>query len=340
MVSAIRATSRWSLPLKILCAVFGTLGCFLVQLPIESRSVGDPFTVFLAWSFIVGLLFGRMAAGVAIVLAALLSSLFFEPIGLPHLIRAIDLVQIQIFALLAAGAALLADQIRLTLLAVSDANQVLAAEDSRKTMRLQEVAHRIANSFSSLDALIRQRAKLANDPKMTFAFEQASELIHIVARLSNRLSLTDSCSTVNSEVFVRDVCEDLKACASPSITFDYEAESHELPLGIAVPLGLVINELVTNALKYAFEDREAGRIRIVFARESDHFVLEVEDDGTGMDHKVQGGGAGMPLLNGLARSLSGQFELTSTPMGTRAVMAFPAPERIIPASPQIPGYLH
>ncbi len=173
---------------------------------------------------------------------------FFEPHNSFQLLRALDLLQIQIYALLASGGVILGDQIRRTLIEQSVSNQVLSAEDARKGLRLREVAHRVANNFSSLDALIRQRAKVSSDPKMKFAFEQASELVHVVARLTNRLSNVDECGAVNSRVFVRDVCEDLKACAPRATVFEYDAESHELPLNIAVPLGLIINELVTNAL--------------------------------------------------------------------------------------------
>jgi two-component sensor histidine kinase len=340
MISAVRATSRWPLAVQLACAILGTLACFIIQLPIEARSFGDPFAVFLACVFIVALLFGRVSGFTAVLLSSLLSSMFFEPLGLPHIMRAIDLIQIEVFALLAIAAVFLADEIRGALIAVSEANQLLAAEDKRKAVRLQEVAHRIANTFSSLDALIHQRAKMSNNPTMTFAFDQASELIHVVARLSNRLNVSDNYTTVNSQVFVRDVCEDLKACAPPSVQFECDAEAHELPLGIAVPLGLVINELVTNALKYAFADGRAGRIRVGFTRRQDSLVLAVEDDGGGMRGEVQGTGMGMQLLNGLARSLEGNVELNSSATGTRVRFAFPAPRRNIQEATEDRPYLH
>ena len=340
MISAVRATSRWPLFVQLACALLGTLACFVIQLPIEARSLGDPFAVFLACTFIVALLFGRVSGFTAVLLSSVLSSMFFEPLGLPHIMRAIDLLQIEVFALLAIAAVFLADEIRGALIAVSDANQVLAAEDTRKTVRLQEVAHRIANTFSSLDALIRQRAKMSNDPRMSVAFDQASELIHVVARLTNRLNVSDNYSTVNSQAFVRDVCEDLRACAPPSIEFECNTEGHELPLSIAVPLGLVINELVTNALKYAFPGGRAGRIRVAFAEQHDSRVLAVEDDGGGMRGKVQGTGMGMQLLHGLARSLEGNVEFHSSDTGTRERFTFPAFRRPIQEVPAERTYLH
>jgi two-component sensor histidine kinase len=209
---------------------------------------------------------------------------------------------------------------------VSEENEALIAEDTRKTVRLQEVAHRVANNFSSLDALIRQRAKAASDPRITCAFEQASELIHVVARLSHRLNLADPSGRVDSKAFLGDLCEDLRVCAPQSITFICDVQAHELPISIAVPLGLVVNELAVNALKYAFQGREAGRIRVALMQNAGSLVLIVEDNGIGMQGKVQGGGMGVPLLNGLAKSLQGTLKVETGATGTRAYLAFPMPE--------------
>ena len=93
----------------------------------------------------------------------------------------------------------------------------------------------------------------------------------------------------------------------------------------ATPLGLVINELVTNALKYAFPDNRADRIRIAFARQHGSLVLAVEDDGGGMRGEVQGTGMAMQLLHGLARCLEGNVEFNTSDTGTRVFFTFPAP---------------
>ena len=113
-----------------------------------------------------------------------------------------------------------------------------------------------------------------------------------------------------------------------SVSFDCEAQRCELPISIAVPLGLVVNELVTNALKYAFSGRSEGHIRVSLVRDGGQVVLLVADDGVGMQGKVQGGGMGVPLLNGLAKSLKGKLEVDSGPRGTRAHLVFPLPAEV------------
>jgi two-component sensor histidine kinase len=341
MVSAIRMTSRWSRVVQLLCAALGTLGCFLIQLPIESRSFGDPFAIFLACVFMMALMFGRLSGGTAVALSSVLAALFFEPQGHFQLLRAIDLLQIQIYACLALAAVIFGDQIRRTIIAQSDSNNALATEDARKLLRLRELSHRVANNFSSLDALIRLRARAASDPKVVFAFEQASELVHVVARLTNRLTNADSGNAVNSRVFVRDVCEDLKACAPATIEIDYDAESHELPLSAAIPCGLMINELVTNALKYAFPDNGTGTIKVTLVRLGKELHLTVHDNGVGMSGEVRGTGLGMGLLNGFARSLNGTVEVSSADGGTRVSVTFPLEVRGTQKDPEASQpYLH
>ena len=275
------------------------------------------------------------------VLSSVLAALFFEPQGHFQLLRALDLLQIQIYACLALGAVIFGDQIRRTIIAQSDSNNALATEDARKLLRLRELSHRVANNFSSLDALIRLRARAASDPKVVFAFEQASELVHVVARLTNRLTNADSGNAVNSRVFVRDVCEDLKACAPATIEIEYDAESHELPLSVAIPCGLMINELVTNALKYAFPDNRAGRIEVTLVRQGNALQLMVHDNGVGMSGEVHGSGLGLRLLNGFARSLNGKIDMSSAGGGTRVSVTFPLEARASQKDPEASQfYLH
>ena len=135
--------------------------------------------------------------------------------------------------------------------------------------------------------------------KIQTAFEQASELVHVVARINNRLTITSGAGTLESDVFVSELCEDLRACAGEHITIRCQAESHELPLTAGIPLGLIINELVTNSIKYAFPGRRSGRIEIVFSRTDGVFRLIVEDNGVGMSGSRAGQRTGTSAPPGL-----------------------------------------
>ncbi len=320
MVIAIRKVSAWPLAAQFVCTLAAVIGAFLLQFPLEEKGFGVPFALFLGCVFMVALMFGRASGFLAVIVSAGLSALFFAPVGSMHLMRAFDLIQIECYAALAVGATIMADQIHRTLISFSE-------EDTKKTLLLREVAHRVANNFASLDALIRQRAMASKDPKIQFAFEQASELVHIVARLNSRLNLASGQSALDTQVFVSDLCKDLKACARDGISIKCHADSYDISLAEAVPLGLIINELVTNALKYAFPNRQAGVISVAFMREDDHFHLVVEDNGVGMDGRVKGSGLGLQLLQGFSRAIKGEIDIRSTAQGTAASVKFKAASR-------------
>ena len=321
MVTAIRKTSAWSLVVQFAFTLV-VLGCaFLIQYSLGAKGVGYPFVSFLTCVFIVALMFGRPSGFLAVAISSFLSLPFVAPGGSIQF----DLLEIELYAGLAVGAVVLADQIRSTLIMQSDTNVRLANEDANKSLQLREIAHRVANNFASLDALIRQRAMASKDPKIQFAFEQASDLVHIVARLNNRLSMAASDSKVDSGIFVPDLCEDLQACARDGVHIACNAESHDVPLTAAVPLGLIINELVTNSLKYAFPGQRPGLVRVLFVHEGDRFRLLVEDNGVGMSGDIKGSGLGLHLLQGFSRALKGSIDIKSTSQGTAATVTFEAP---------------
>ena len=149
--------------------------------------------------------------------------------------------------------------------------------------------------------------------------------MHLVARLNNRLNLAGHDSAVDSGIFVPDLCEDLQACARPGVAIECRAESHDVSLTAAVPLGLIINELVTNSLKYAFPGQRPGLVRVLFVREGDRFRLLVEDNGVGMSGDIKGSGLGLHLLQGFSRALRGNIDIKSTSQGTAATVTFEAP---------------
>jgi two-component system, sensor histidine kinase PdtaS len=112
------------------------------------------------------------------------------------------------------------------------------------------------------------------------------------------------------------------------IAVKLEVESHLVPQERAVPVGLIINELLTNALKYAFPDERTGTVSVRFTREAEGFCLRVTDDGVGMapDRPANGSGLGQRLVRSMVTQLEGSYAIepdAGTP-GTVATVRFPA----------------
>jgi len=323
MLASIQRTSSWPRSIQFTWTAVAVLIALLIQLPLEVKPMGGPFTVFVICVFISTLLFGRRAGWMAVILSVFLSALFFEPLGSFKLVNIGDLAQIDLYALVAGVMVLMVDKIHHIILAQSAANDALVTESRHKSLQLREVAHRVANNFTSLDALLRQRAMASNDPKIKFGFEQASELVHIVARLNTRLSMLDRRGIIDSETSLAYVCDDLEACAPANILVVCDAESHMLPLTWVISLGLVINELVTNSIKYAFPNNRDGTIRVAFSRNGNFLRLLVEDDGVGMAGKVTGTGMGFPLLQAFSENLKWTVEQRSDARGTSTSVLLP-----------------
>jgi two-component sensor histidine kinase len=146
---------------------------------------------------------------------------------------------------------------------------------------------------------------------------------------------------VDTRDFVIGLCSDLDAAQVGEglrpVALMAEAESHPLDAERAVPLGLVLNETVTNAMKYAFPEERPGAVRVGFARQDDHFVLTVSDDGIGLPPEADlenappgqpppGSGLGTRLLRALAAQLRGTFNRQPGPEGhgTLSELRFPA----------------
>jgi two-component sensor histidine kinase len=323
MLASIQRTSSWPRLIQLAWTAVGVLAAMLVQMPFEVKPLGGPFTVFVICVFISTLLFGRFAGWVAVILSVFLSALFFEPVGSFRLINIGDLAQIELYALVAGMSVLMADKIHQIILAQAIANDTLVTESRHKSLQLREVAHRVANNFTSLDALLRQRAMASNDPKIKFGFEQASELVHIVARLNNRLSMLDSRGIIDSRSSLTYVCDDLEACAPSNIRVVCEAESHMLPLTWVISLGLIINELVTNSIKYAFPGGRDGTIRVTFFQDGNFLRLVIADDGAGVLGEVKGSGLGFPLLQAFSENLKWTIEQHSDRRGTATSVLLP-----------------
>jgi len=102
--------------------------------------------------------------------------------------------------------------------------------------------------------------------------------------------------------------------ATEQIDFTIEMEPIELDVDLAIPIGLIVNELISNSLKYAFPDQEKGRICINLYENEESLFLEVSDDGIGMipDSTAKGTGFGKELISLLTRQLDGEMTISNS----------------------------
>jgi two-component sensor histidine kinase len=199
---------------------------------------------------------------------------------------------------------------------------------AQKTALLQEVNHRVANSLQLISSLISIQAARIADPGARDALQLARERVQAVMLVHRRLYTSDEVGLVEIDKYLLAMGEELQASV---LAADHRIVINAQPLSItpdkAVSVGVIVNELITNALKYAFPSGRNGTIRVTLTRPSEtEVVLVVADDGVG--HPVEtdapkGTGLGTLIMNAMAKTLNGAVERLPSEIGSRVVLTFP-----------------
>lgn len=183
----------------------------------------------------------------------------------------------------------------------------------KQTLLLRELTHRIKNHLNMIISLLRLKARRQTDDRARQDFERAIERVHTIAFLHDQLYRKDVFDRIDMASYVSDICENLKASilGETKISLVCEVEPARLNIDQAVPLGLIINEVVTNAAKYAFSPDQEGRILIRFRRRGDRCLLSVSDNGRGVAAPDQVHGVGSELIRALAHQIGARIRTFS-----------------------------
>lgn len=203
----------------------------------------------------------------------------------------------------------------------------LKASNERLKTLLKEVNHRVANSLQLVSALVRLQASAVGDEGAKAALVDAQRRIQAVAQVHRRLYTSENVETVDMADYLAALVDDLKETYGEGDRrrFYLEVEPLSLATDQAVSLGVIVNELVTNACKYAYPADCEGDVRIRFSMEGDKAaVLVVEDDGVGMPAAPapHGTGLGGKVLASMAQSLRSVLVFDPDHRGVRATLRF------------------
>jgi two-component sensor histidine kinase len=206
------------------------------------------------------------------------------------------------------------------------------ADDRERALRraealLEEVNHRVMNSLGMIAAIVGLEARARAEGAGRRAMERIAERVQAVADLYRALGVANSETAVRADAYLERVLSRLSAAIADgrNVRIESEIAPVELPTGTAVPVGLMVNELVTNSLKYAFAE-SGGRVRVTLAREGDSLRLVVADDGRGMAADPDDGGIGRKLVAAFAQQIDGTVELAPSVAGAAVTVEFPAPQ--------------
>jgi len=189
-----------------------------------------------------------------------------------------------------------------------------------KELILREVHHRIKNNMAVMMGLLSLQANLSPQPAVAEALEKASGRLRSMALLYEHLYQSQDHGALSLAEYLPSLAREIVAALPSAFPIDLVMEVDEARLDAKrlSSLGIIVNELVTNAVKYAFAGRAAGRLDLVARVRDGRLKLEVRDDGiglpTGFDPEATTG-FGLRLIDSLAKQLDGSFSIGPAPKG-------------------------
>lgn len=187
----------------------------------------------------------------------------------------------------------------------------------RQRLLVNEINHRVKNSLSIVSSMLSLQSHASGDGNVKRLLGEASSRIATIARAHERLYQTNEVEELDIAGYIKVVCADLPSIAGSSVRVEAPA-GIKLSTGRAVSLALIVVELTTNALKYAYPDG-AGTVRVKLAKEGDNLVVSVGDDGPGLPDGFspeQSKGLGMRIIAALASQLDAKLMVRRPKKGT------------------------
>ena len=191
---------------------------------------------------------------------------------------------------------------------------------------IHEVNHRVKNSLQLVTSLLRLQARQIGDAASRGPLEVAINRISTIAHIHQRLYRDQDVKNINFGAFLSELCADLQS-TSPSCSLSVSAPQFLIATDRAIPLALAVNELITNAFKYAYPGGKGPVSVAVEQPRSGEIVIRVEDQGVGLpdEFSIEGTRSlGMILITNLIGQLAGKVEVQrNTPIGSRFVITVP-----------------
>jgi two-component sensor histidine kinase len=200
---------------------------------------------------------------------------------------------------------------------------------ARQKILLREVDHRIKNSLQLVIGLLRLQSTASSDTEVRQQLQEAAGRVSAVARVHQRLYQSSDVQAVDLGSYLADLCRDMDEVTSRCEVLVKSATGIAVPTDSAVPLGILINELVTNAVKHAYGSASGKRIWVTLDRDAqDRIAISVRDEGAGLPAGFQlttGKGLGMRIVDTLARQLDAQIEARGLDPGSEFIVSLPGP---------------
>lgn len=203
---------------------------------------------------------------------------------------------------------------------------------AEKEWLLKEIHHRVKNNMQIIISLLNTQSAYLENQDAISAIQNSQNRMHAMSLIHQKLYQTDNLSRIDMKWYIQELTDYLKDSfqSEKSIKFEIQVDEITLDVSQAVPVGLILNEAINNAIKHAFDRRE-GIVFISFKRVKAvpfDLILSIADNGIGLQRDLSNGESdsfGMNLMHGLTSQLDGEFKLVSD-QGVFITIQFPQKE--------------
>lgn len=276
-----------------------------------------PLIMFFFPVFLAALLFDRGSGYFATFLSVLIADLLWiEPVGSLRIDAMADLIRLAMFVALCLTVAALVEALRKAL-------ERTAKGEREKATLLRELNHRVLNDLQGVSSILRTGYR--KDEHSREILLRAADRVDAVGRVYGRLqlqSLQGAECPIDLREYLEELAHDLRLSLSQMkpVTLAVFAEPVRVTLQCATTVGMIVNELVTNSIKYGYYDGQFGQVTVRALKRGEALVVTVVDDGNGMPPQSERGkGLGTALVRQLARQHDGNVEYESAESSGRGV---------------------
>lgn len=195
------------------------------------------------------------------------------------------------------------------------ANATIQRQSDKLTLLMKELHHRVKNNLQIISSLLSLQSFRIKDEKASRAVREGQQRIEAMSLIHQRLYTRDNITEINIREYISDLVDSLQSAygfGKDKINIRLDIADELMNVDQAIPLSLIVNELVTNAFKYAFEDNQAPELTVILKRKDGNIVLQVADNGKGVNIEEwtdKEGSFGKELIQTFVKQLNGYLDI-------------------------------
>ncbi|MEM6842261.1 MAG: tetratricopeptide repeat protein [Bacteroidota bacterium] len=197
--------------------------------------------------------------------------------------------------------------------------QAIEAKSVENELLIREIHHRVKNNLQIIMSLLNTQANVLSDSQAVEVIAESQNRVKSMALIHEKLYQSSNFTQVPTQPYLSEMAQNVAQFYQKRVQLHLDIEPNEISMSTAVPLGLIVNELLTNAFKHAFKGVANAHLWVTFRTEgmngSRRHHLQIKDNGTGLPRDFepeQSRSFGLRLIKGLTHQLNGEFEIRAT----------------------------